>query len=208
MTPSIAKGFRRFTLLSACTLAIAACTYGPDAGKGGDYRQNHPIKVGSEPVALTIALPVNGGRLSPGDKAKFHEFLRTFVSRAATAVSVETTQPDVARKTLLQNGLREGEFIVIESDAIKAPNAVMSFKAAKVVTPECGDFSSQSGFTGSNKLHANFGCSLQRNTGEMIDDPNRLITSSPRTGGSSSRIDAGIFTHQSGTVKPRLLDGN
>ena len=208
MKPSIAKGLHRFTLLTVCALAVTACTYGPEAGKGGDYRQNHNLKVGSEPVALTIALPNAGGRLNPADSAKFHEFLRTFVARSATAVTVETTQPDVARQILLQNGLREGEFIVVESDVVKAPNAVMSFTAAKIITPECGDWSSQSGFTGSNKLHSNYGCSIQRNLGHMVDNPNRLITSSPRNGGNASRTDAGIFTHQAGTAKERLLDGN
>lgn len=207
MTASIAKGLSRFTLLTVCALGVAACTYGPDAGKGGDYRQNHPLQVGSEPMALTIALPANGDRLAPGDQAKFKEFLRTFIRRAATPVTVETSQPDVARTILMQNGLRAGEFIVTQTDAIKAPNAVLSFSAAKVVTPECGDWSSSSGYTGSNKLHSNYGCSIQRNLGKMVDDPNRLITSSPTSGGNSSRIDAGIFSHQAGTAKERLLDG-
>ncbi len=196
----------RFTLMCACALVISACDKNPR--EGHDYRQNHRLQVASEPIAVTIALPTAGVALSPTDTEKFRVFLRTFVQRGKSHVTVETTQPAIAHNVLINAGLREGEFILTHSKTLKAPNTLLSFTAAKTVTPECGDWSSSPTFVPSSKLHSNFGCSLQRNIGEMVADPNTLIKNKAATGKNASRSDAAIFSHQSGVAKERLFDGD
>ncbi|MCW8915949.1 MAG: CpaD family pilus assembly protein [Magnetovibrio sp.] len=197
----------RFTLMGACALIITACA-DKNPREGHDYRQNHRIQVASEPIAVTITLPSSGTALSPVDAEKFRGFLRTFVQRGKSHVTVETTQPALARDVLMNHGLREGEFILTRSNTLKAPNTLLSFMASKAVSPECGDWSTSPTFVPSSKLHSNFGCSVQRNIGEMVSDPNALIKTKPATGKNASRSDAAIFNHQSGAAKTRLFDSD
>jgi pilus biogenesis lipoprotein CpaD len=145
--------------------------------------------------------------LSPSDQRRFHIFLRDFIQRGRTAVTVESTLPHLAEAILLENGLHKNEIVLAPDTTIMAPNAVLSFTANKVIAPECGDWSSNSVFNPSNKPHSNFGCAYQRNIGSVVADPGDLIQSQPATGGAAERTDEKIRVHQSGTVLPRLLDG-
>jgi len=179
----------------------------PPVTEGHDYRQTHKIQVTSEQVSLSIVLPDQGLDLSPSDQRRFHIFLRDFVQRGRSAVTVESTLPHVAEAILMQNGLHQNEIVLAPDTTILAPNAVLSFTANKVVAPECGDWSSNSVFNPSNKPHSNFGCAYQRNIGSVVADPGDLIQAQPATGGAAARTDEMMRIHQSGAAKPRLLDG-
>lgn len=197
----------RLIVAGFITASVSACAVPQERPKNYDYRQTHKIKVTSEQVSVAIALPFEGTSLSPSDAARFKTFLRDYVARGRTVVTVESTQPARARDVLLAHGLRDGEIFIATETTIKAPNAVLSFTANKAVAPECGDWSGQPSFNPSNGPHTNFGCSIQRNTATMAADPGDLIQAKPASGDNASRTDANIFTHQSGTAKPRLLDG-
>jgi len=187
-------------------LASACASPAPkDEAKGHDYRQNHKIQVTREQVSVSITLPDQGLNLSPGDQRRFRVFLRDFVQRGRTAVTVESTLPTLAKDILIANGLRGNEIILAPDTTILAPNAVLSFTASQVVAPECGDWSSNSAFNPSNKPHSNFGCSVQRNIGKVVSDPGDFIQAQPATGGVAGRTDEAIRTHQSGAPKPSLI---
>jgi len=146
--------------------------------------------------------------LAPGDATRFKRFLRDYVQRGRTVVTVESAQPSLARDVLLGLGLRDGEIFIAPATTVKAPNALLSFTANKALSPECGDWSSAPTFVPDGKPHSNFGCSMQRNVGQMVADPGDFIQAQPSSGGNASRSDAGIFTHQSGAPKARLLDAS
>lgn len=173
-----------------------------------DYRQTHKIKVTSEQVSISITVPFEGTSLHSADAGRFKMFLRDYVQRGRTMVTVESTQPARVREILAANGLRDGEIFLTADTTIKAPNAVLSFTASKVISPECGDWSGPTVGDPDNGPHSNFGCSYQRNTGQMVSDPGDFLQAQPAGGGNASRSDASIFTHQSGAVKERLLDGS
>lgn len=186
--------------------AVTACALPPKPEKA-DYRQNHKIQVAREQVSVSVVLPRQGVQLSPGDMRRFKSFLRDFVQRGRTVVTVESTAPQQARDILLANGLRENEIIIAPGATVAAPNVVLSFTASKVIVPECGDWTSNPTFNASNAPHSNFGCSIQRNIGQVVADPGDFIQQQPATGGAASRTDQGIRVHQSGAPKTRLLDG-
>ena len=209
MSNSTLKTISRSLLTGALIASVAACSSVSSAPKpeNRDYQQNHPIKVTSEQISVAIVLPFEGTTLKAGDGARFKSFLRDYVARGRTQVTVESTQPARAREVLLAHGLRDGEIVIVPDTTIKAPNAVLSFTANTVVSPECGNWSGRPSFNPSNGPHSNFGCAVQRNTSKMVANPGDFIQSQPAAGGNASRSDAGIFTHQSGAVKTRLLDG-
>ncbi|PCI40353.1 MAG: hypothetical protein COB46_07135 [Rhodospirillaceae bacterium] len=190
------------TFLAGC--ADTTSTIQPT--EGYDYRQTHAIKVTREQVSLSLALPMQGLELSPSDQRRFKGFLRDFVQRGRTLVTVESTLGDLAKTILIKNGLRANEIILISDTNLQAPTAVLTFAANKAVVPECGDWSSDTTFRPGNKPHSNYGCATQRNIGSVISDPGDLMQAQPATGGSAARTDAAIFNHQSGAVKTRLLD--
>jgi len=197
---------RRFLLLGLTGLTLAACELPPQP-ENLDYRINHKIKVASEQVAISITVPFEGNELSPTDAAKFKRFLRDYVQRSRTAVTVESKLPERTREVLTDLGLHDGELFIVTDTTVKAPNAVLSFTANKVISPECGDWSSSPSFNPSNGPHSNFGCATQRNISQTVADPGDFIKAAPAEGGNASRTDTGIFTHQSGAEKTRLLDG-
>jgi len=182
------KNFLCFGVVAAF---VAGCASQPKP-EGHDYRQTHKIRVAREQVSVSIVLPLQGTRLSPGDHRRFKTFMRDFVQRGRTAVTVESTTPQVARDILLANGLRENEIIVAPNTTVAAPNAVLSFTANVAVSPECGDWTANPTFNPSNAPHSNFGCAIQRNIGQIVADPGDFIQAQPATGGAAKRSDAAI----------------
>lgn len=212
MRMSSSRSLIRLAVSGMLLGSVAACGGNvlPIADKptGHAYRETHPIKVASEQVAVTIKVPASGTSLSSGDAARLKGFVRDFVQRGRTVVTVESTQPNQVRAVLLANGLRDGEIFFATQTTIKAPNAVLSFAAAKAIAPECGDWSSSPTLEYDNRPHSNYGCAYQRNTAQTIANPADLLRAQPSSGGSASRTDAGILSHQAGTPKERLLDGS
>jgi len=206
MSNIFASKISRFVLAGFLIATVSACANQPKP-EGHDIRQNHKIQVTAEQVSISIALPQVGMSLAPGDTNRYKRFLRDYVQRGRTAVTVESTQPNLARNVLLHLGLSDNEIFIAPTTTVKAPNALLSFTANKVVSPECGDWSSSPSFTWDNKVHSNYGCAIQRNIGQTVANPGDFIQAQPSSGGNASRSDASIFSHQSGTPKPRLLDG-
>jgi len=205
MSPTTAT-FSRLFLVGALAIALGACAAQPKP-QGSDYRQNHKIQVDREQVSITVALADDGTALAPADARRFQRFLRDYVQRGRTVVTVESARPQDARAVLLGLGLRARELAMAASTTVQPPNVVLSFSANKVVSPECGDWSSPPSFTADGKPHSNFGCASQRNISKMVADPGDFIQAQPSDGGNASRSDAAIFSQQSGAPKTRLLDG-
>jgi len=207
MSNIVTSNISRIVLAGFVAAALSACASQPKP-EGHDLQQNHKIQVTSEQVSISIVLPQTGATLAPGDASRFKRFLRDYVQRGRTVVTVESHQPSLAHDVLLSHGLRDSEIFLAPRATVKAPNALLTFTANKAVSPECGDWSSSPSFTVNNKPHSNFGCSIRRNMSKMVADPGDLIQAKPSSGGNASRTDADIFTHQSGAPKTRLLDGS
>ena len=204
----LARTFMSRVLMAGVLATTVAACASQSKPEGHDYRQNHQIQVASEQVSISITLPDSGMSLAPSDDRRFRGFLRDYVQRGRSVVTVESQMGQLARDILLANGLRDYEIVIADDTTILAPNAVLSFTANKAVLPECGNFSDHPNFNPSNAPHSNYGCAYQRNIGAITSDPGDFIQAKPATGGAASRTDTGIQTHQSGAPKPRLLDSN
>lgn len=207
MTIPYATNLNRFALVGLIAALMSACASEPRPD-GHDITQNHLIKVASEQVSIAITLPQSGLALSAGDASRFQRFLRDYVGRGRTVITIESAQPSLARDVLLSQGLRDSEIYMAPSTTVQAPNAVLSFTANKAISPECGNWSSSPAGGFDNAPHSNFGCATQRNIGQMVVDPGDFIQAKPAEGKNAGRTDVDVFKQQSGTVRTRLLDGS
>ncbi len=196
---SLISSVRFFAVIGAVALSVSGCAE-TNASNTGNFNETHPIQVTREQVSITISLPESGNRLNSDDARRFKSFLRDYVQRGRTQVTVETVTPVEASAVLTANGFRAGELNFISDVTIPAPNAILSFTANSVIAPECGNWSDVDTFNPSNLPYDNFGCANRRNTGLSVADPGDLIQSQPISGGNSSRSDAAIGTYRSGTA--------
>lgn len=201
------KTLNRFALAGLLVGLVSACAT-PPKPDGHSIIQNHAIQVASEQVSIAIALPQSGISLALADANRLHRFLRDYINRGRTAITVESTQPSLAREVLLDQGLRDAEIYMAPTTTVIAPNVVLSFSANKAISPECGDWSSSSVGGFDNAPHSNYGCATQRNIGQMVADPGDFIQAKPTEGKNAARTDADIFKQESGTTRTRLLDGS
>lgn len=185
----------------ACMMTtVAACgsTTSTEPPASSDPRLAHPIQVTREQVSVTIDLPAAGLALAPEDSRRLTAFIRDFVERGRTAVTVESQLSMLARDVLLANGLRGGEVILAPDTTIKAPGALLTFTANVAQVPTCGDWSDSYTFQPSNQPSKDFGCSNRRNTGLTVADPGDLIESQPMSGKGAARRDTVLDNYNSG----------
>lgn len=181
--------------LGACTSNIGANDYTPH-----DINANHPIEVARESVSIVVAVPTGGtlAPASPDDARRLKTFIRDYVQRGRTAITVETQMADNTRRFLEAQGLRSHEIQIVSDTTLKAPNAALSFTANVAKVPECGDFSRPSTFDPNNRPHSNFGCSMRRNMGLSVADPGDLIDSQPAGGHPAAPRDSAVDTYRAG----------
>ncbi len=164
-------------------MALNACAIPAEPNvEGHDYRQNHKIQVRVKNVSISVSLPEDSTRLTPGDERRFRKFLRAFVQRGRSPVTAETGHPERARNVLLANGLRGSEIVMHSGRAVRQGIVILTFSANDVVAPECGDWSTPMANTYDNKPHGNYGCAMQRNLAITAADPGDFITAQPLGG--------------------------
>ncbi|MCK4940232.1 MAG: hypothetical protein KAR80_08010 [Rhodospirillaceae bacterium] len=188
---SFISSVRFLAVVGAVAASISGCAK-TNVSDVGNITETHPIQVTREQISITISLPESGGQLSNDDARRFKSFLRDYVQRGRTQVTVETVTPIEASAVLTANGFRAGELNFISDVTIPAPNAILSFTANAAIVPECGDWSDNDSFNPSNLPYDNFGCANRRNTGLTVADPGDLIQSQPISGGGAARSDAAI----------------
>ncbi len=196
------------------SLAITACE---DPKRAADYRETHPLIVVKERLSLSINVPGGDGALSAEDADGLRRFVGDYLDRGQGRMVVEVDDARVRRLhgLLRAAGLRSREIAIRQGSggATDAGLAVLSFVASAVKVPDCGDWSSSVGLNWSNRIHTNFGCSIQRNIGLMVVNPADLsgpATMSYRDAPHSNTIiynygvDAGLPAGVRGIGSPGL----
>ena len=193
---SFISSVRFLAVIAAVAASVSGCAETTNTSDLGNYNETHPIQVTREQISITISLPESGGQLNSDDARRFKSFLRDYVQRGRTQVTVETVTPIEASAVLTANGFRAGELNFISDATIPAPNAILSFTANSAIVPECGNWSDSDTFNPSNLPYDNFGCASRRNMGLTVSDPGDLIQSQPVSGGSAPKSDAAIDAYR------------
>ncbi|MDH5188537.1 MAG: CpaD family pilus assembly protein [Rhodospirillaceae bacterium] len=189
------SSIRFLAVVGAVAASLAGCAE-TKVSETGNVNETYPIQVTREQVSITISLPENGTALNREDGRRFKMFLRDYVQRGRTHITVESVSQEHAENVLSANGIMPGEMIFISDSATPAPNAILSFTANAAIVPECGlDWSDNTSFNPSNLPYDNYGCATRRNMGLTVTDPGDLIESQPISGGSAPRSDAAIRTY-------------
>ena len=203
----------RTVVHAACAVVLTTLVACQEPQVGADYRENHPLVVGEETVSLLVPLPFARESMSAGEKARIRGFVADYLARGKGNVTVEMIGTEGAtgdatsgewlrwaRDTLIRGGLRTAEVSVLAGTRADSQNAVlMTYAAATVQVPGCKDWSSGSTLMPHNRPHSNFGCSIQRNVGLMIENPADLEKARAMTGRDPRHTIRVIVNHQAGT---------
>ncbi|MBW7850084.1 MAG: CpaD family pilus assembly lipoprotein [Rhodospirillales bacterium] len=182
-----------FVLLGSC----AGGRGGPDLADY-DYRHRHPIVVEQALASLAIELPPEVSAIAAVDVERLERFAADYHRRGQGAVDVFVTGPTQATASeaaralaaaLARVGL-EGDRVRIGVDGgatTERATAVLTFGQPVARLPQCGDWSSRADLNYANTASANFGCSTQRNIGQMVADPRDLDRARYREAGEAVR---------------------
>ncbi len=183
---------RAHLLVAAVALLLLTACDTPK--READYRQNAKPTVGRETVTMVVAVPADGAQLAGIEAAKFEQFVRRYVESGQGQMTVEASGAAVerAQAMLVKEGVRGREIVVTQGAA--ADSAVLSYVAATVKVPECGDWSSNATHNWSNRVHSNFGCATQHNIGLMVRNPADLERSREESGGDGEH-GAGVVNN-------------
>jgi pilus assembly protein CpaD len=178
-------------LLSACAQPISP-----------NYKQRYELKVEKKTYNMAVKFTDDGNSIDMRSQSRIQGFVREFHRIARTPMIISTVSnensPGVlsrinsVRDKLVSEGLPSSNIVLRpgQSTIGTADIVVVSFRGYKVKVPECGDWSSESAFSPSNRPHSNFGCAYQRNLGLMISDPGDLLGPEALAPPDPNRLDA------------------
>lgn len=194
-------------LLPLAALALAGC-YSGAPGHPLSPQEMHPLKVSQTAMTLALDLPAQTTALSPDDAARFDRFVDDYMSIGGGPLEVIAAERETASSPrialLTERAIRRG----VNAKEIKLRTAslgagqpqpvVLSYRRYLVELPRCGNWNDTPSFNPSNANGANFGCSVQRNIGQMVANPGDLEQQRPLGSVSATRTDRVINLYNQG----------
>lgn len=180
-------------LVSGCSLTSPDYQFNEDSlfhtplDKLG-YRDKFPIGVRS--VTKAVELPGKSGqeRLTSSEIRQISDMAMAFMEEKQNQLVIAIPGGGAGDARVLGRAKQIGDLakrrgvpasrmmLIVNSEDISANGPiVISFDTLVVTVPECGIFDRESSHDETNTSEPNFGCSLQRNIGLMIDNPRDLI---------------------------------
>jgi pilus assembly protein CpaD len=196
---------RMFAL--ALALGLAGC-YSDQPGHPLGPQELHPLKVSQTAMTLALDLPASTSQLSADDAARYDRFIDDYLSHGSGALELVAGEHEGAAaprvKLLIERAARRG----VSGADIKVRHAslgagavqplVLSYRRFVVELPTCGNFNDNPAFNPSNANGVNFGCSVQRNLGQMVVNPGDLQAAQPVGSISAARSDRVIDLYKQG----------
>ena len=152
------------------------------------YREKFPL--GVKNVTTAVELPGKSGeeRLTPGEIRQISDMVSAFMEEKQNQLVVAIPGGSASNPRVLGRAKQISDHIkrrgvpasrmmlrVDNEDTSANGPLVISFDTLVVSVPECGFWDKESSHDETNTNEPNFGCSLQRNIGLMIDNPRDLI---------------------------------
>src|SRR5471032_2967957 len=180
------KTFLRFASLLA-VLAAGSCAAPMNDGGGlvDDPIANHPIQVA--PAYHKLALPFSApdAGLMPDDAAHFDAFVADYMQHGNGAISISAPAGRDASAAIAYFGERLAnagiprERIMVGTRDANDGRVELGYIGYRAVTASCGDWSTNAGYTASNRSSPNLGCAVQQNIAAQVADPRDLIAPQP-----------------------------
>jgi pilus assembly protein CpaD len=158
-------------------LLVAGCNISPDMAET-DYRQKYPVQVHAETAVMTARLTEEAGILVAEDEFRLSRLVAGYLDRGHGPMFVSATSQrhaEALRLRLMAAGIPASGLAMMPGERGTPDSVTFRYDRFQVALPRCGDWSSDATSNHSNDVHANFGCTLQRNFGLMVADPADLV---------------------------------
>jgi pilus assembly protein CpaD len=195
MTPSTRNFFRAASLLAVLAAGSCADPINDASGLYDDPDVNHPIQV--QPAYHTLHLPFSApdAGLMPDDSAHFDAFVADYMQHGNGAISISVPAGRDASfaityfgERLANAGVSRDHILVGSREVAGGDGKVeLGYIGYGVATTRCGDWSSNLGYTASNRVSPNLGCAVQQNIAAQVADPRDLIAAQPLAAGDAAR---------------------
>ena len=188
------KTFLRIASLLA-VLAAGSCAAPMNDGSGlvDDPDMNHPIQVAPSYHKLALPFSAPDAGLMPDDAAHFEAFIADYMQHGNGAISISAPAGRDASAAIAYFGERLAnagiprERIMVGTRDAGDGRVELGYIAYAAVTAPCGDWSTNAGYTASNRSSPNLGCAVQQNIAAQVADPRDLITPQPLGAGDAAR---------------------
>jgi pilus assembly protein CpaD len=184
-----------------------------------DYRTNHPIVIGEQPVKIDIPVGAYDRGLTHAQRGALEGFLEPYDRRAAPPlqilVPVGSANEPAARRAAegmaavaRRNGVPASKIVIasyqVPTPEVQAPIRVV-YTRVTASTDRCGRWPDDMLNDADNRHYADFGCSSQHNLAAQVADPNDLI--GPRKQGDIDAANRGatITTYEQRGISPEFL---
>ena len=186
-----ARFFRGCVALAA--LSVAACASpvnGPDAAV--PYTERFPITVEPHMEALRLPYDAARGDLDVAGSAELQRFARDYLDGGAGTIGIIAPRrsPDLAStiaERLVGLGIPRSRIMIGGEGAPTDGEVRITYIRYVAQAPQCGDWSTNLGYTSANKVWPNFGCATQHNLAVMVADPRDLAAPKPLDGDDVQR---------------------
>ena len=178
------------TVLRGCAalaaLVLAACAY-PVNGPEDAISVEPLYTITVEPHMEMVRLPFNAARggLDQTGAADLERFARDYIDNGSGALAIDGSRrnPDAPRAVadrLATLGVPRDRILIGNPDNADSGDDVrLSYIRYQAHAEDCGDWSTNLGYTSANKVSPNFGCATQHNLAAMVADPRDLVSPKP-----------------------------
>ncbi|MEM1104531.1 MAG: CpaD family pilus assembly protein [Pseudomonadota bacterium] len=177
-------------LLGLASAAFAGCApLFNDELEALTYKEQHPISIDPQNVAMEIVAEQVGSALSVVDRARVRSFALDYVRRghgpitvvlpsgsqnAMASVEVAADIYDALHAAGLERGAVKGATYRAPASSDDAAILVSFTRYVATSTP-CGVWDQNIGLSLSNTVTSNFGCATQQNLAAIVADPRDLV---------------------------------
>ena len=185
----------RLTSIAVMVLALAGCAA---EMVEHDQRISHPLTAEQKTAVAVFDRPADGAAMSAFDRDRLLRLAGESLRRGAGPVLItmgakpgdEAVERDFAQNLAAQlkgDGVAEVQIKLVTGADIAAGVAEIRVPIWVAVLPECGTF--ERGITPdhSNAPNSNWGCSVERNRGLMVQNPADLIRAREASGRDANR---------------------
>jgi len=195
MMPNTTNFFRAASLLAVLAAGSCAAPMNDDTGLFDDPTVNHPIQVAPSYHTLKLAFSAPDAGLMPDDAQHFDAFVADFIQHGNGAISISAPAGRDAQiaiayfgERLANAGVPRDRILVGTRDVAGGDGKVeLGFIGYQAATAPCGDWSQNLGYTASNRVGPNFGCSVMQNIAAQVSDPRDLVAPTPLAPGDAAR---------------------
>lgn len=195
MMPNARTFLRIASLFAVLAAGSCAAPQNDNSGLLDDPEFNHPIQVAPSYHTIKLAFSAPDAGLMPDDAQHFDAFVADFMQHGNGAISVSAPAGRDASAAIAYFGERLAnagvprERILVGTHDLAAGDykVELGYIGYQAETAPCGDWSHNLGYTASNRVGPNFGCSVMHNIAAQVADPRDLIAPQPLGPGDAAR---------------------